>query len=231
MRLEIIDAIRLLIVAFLSYMPTVAFAGWFEAWIAKKVGDDIPEQAGFLTLNPLAHFSTFGFGALLVGIFFGHYMPIFRGIPGWGKHVPITPSVLMGRHRSLRTVLALTARSLGHFIATVFAFAVMVLFLHVSKIHTGTPLVFSQGTSLIEALRFVLYFFFQQNSVLFIIYFIIGVFHSIVYFYFPQLHLFSTQTMLWTIAILLLAIFIGSPLLEMFLYKFFMLVESLLVGA
>ena len=230
MRLELINGLRLLIVAFLSYVPTVSFAGWFEAWVAKKMGDDIPEQAGFLTFNPFVHFNIVGFGALLVGIFFGQAMPLLRGIPGWGQHVPISPSVLMGGNRNFRVVAEFIGRSIGHFILMFISFLIMISVLNVSMVYTGTPMIVTEGTSLVEALRFIVFFFFQQNSILFVIYCIIGVFHSIVFFFLPDLHYFSTQTMLWTIAILLLAIFIGSPLLELFLHNFFMLIESIFVA-
>lgn len=61
MRLELIDGIRLLIIAFVAYIPTVTISGWFTAWVAKRCDDDLPERFGFLTLDPFVHFSFFGF--------------------------------------------------------------------------------------------------------------------------------------------------------------------------
>ena len=62
MRLELIQAKQLIIIALLAYIPTVTFTGWFEAWVSKKCGDDLPEQFGFLTLDSLSFFF-----ALMVG--------------------------------------------------------------------------------------------------------------------------------------------------------------------
>ncbi|MBO4327595.1 MAG: site-2 protease family protein [Clostridia bacterium] len=52
-----------------------SFRGFFQAWVAKKLGDHLPEQDGFLTMNPKAHINIFGFiMLLLVGIGFGKPM-------------------------------------------------------------------------------------------------------------------------------------------------------------
>jgi Zn-dependent protease len=52
-----------------------SFRGFFQAWVAKKLGDYLPEQDGFLTMNPKAHINIFGFIMLLIiGIGFGKPM-------------------------------------------------------------------------------------------------------------------------------------------------------------
>ena len=52
-----------------------SFRGFFQAWVAKKLGDHLPERDGFLTMNPKAHINIFGFiMLLLVGIGFGKPM-------------------------------------------------------------------------------------------------------------------------------------------------------------
>lgn len=49
-----------------------SFRGFFQAWIARKLGDETPANMGFLTMNPLAHIDPIGFICmLLVGIGFG----------------------------------------------------------------------------------------------------------------------------------------------------------------
>ena len=45
------------IVLLISYFITIPIVGCFRAWVAEKMGDDTPEQFGFLTLNPMAHIS------------------------------------------------------------------------------------------------------------------------------------------------------------------------------
>ncbi|MBQ3868604.1 MAG: site-2 protease family protein [Clostridia bacterium] len=52
-----------------------SFRGFFQAWVAKKLGDHLPEQRGFLTMNPKAHLDPLGFVMLvLVGFGFGKPM-------------------------------------------------------------------------------------------------------------------------------------------------------------
>ena len=67
MRLDLIDGVRIIIIALLAYIPTVTLSGWFTAWTAKKCDDDLPERFGFLTFDPFAHVSIFGFALLLIG--------------------------------------------------------------------------------------------------------------------------------------------------------------------
>lgn len=52
-----------------------SFRGFFQAWVARKLGDDTPANMGFLTMNPLAHIHPIGFICmLLVGFGFGKPM-------------------------------------------------------------------------------------------------------------------------------------------------------------
>lgn len=49
-----------------------SFRGYFQAWVAKKLGDHTPEADGFLTMNPMAHINLIGFICLLLcGFGFG----------------------------------------------------------------------------------------------------------------------------------------------------------------
>lgn len=49
-----------------------SFRGFFQAWVAKKLGDYTPAQMGFLTMNPMAHIDLIGFICMiLVGFGFG----------------------------------------------------------------------------------------------------------------------------------------------------------------
>lgn len=49
-----------------------SFRGFFQAWVARKLGDETPANMGFLTMNPLAHIDPIGFICmLLAGIGFG----------------------------------------------------------------------------------------------------------------------------------------------------------------
>lgn len=63
-----------------AYSIVVPVSGYFRAWTAKKMGDDTPEELGFLTLDPFVHTDFVGLLCLLI---FG---------VGWGKNSPVNPS-------------------------------------------------------------------------------------------------------------------------------------------
>lgn len=77
-----------------AYCMSISIAGAFQAWIAKKMGDDTAEQLGFLTLNPLAHVNTLG----LVFLFYAGW--------GWGTQIPINPLAFVGPWRRVRFFIA-----------------------------------------------------------------------------------------------------------------------------
>ena len=208
MRLELIQGMQIIIIALLSYIPTVVLTGWFEAWTAKKCGDDVPEQFGFLTLDPMAHFNLVGFGFLLVGQLFGNYLPFFKDIPGWGRYMPLNPS----EHGGWKVALQFTARSIAHFVLLLVAFF---SYIFIVRNHQSLGLAF--GPSFFEALRDVVIFFYRQNFILCIIYFVIGLFRSIIFFYFPSFHMFSTEQLIKAFILLIVFIAIGSPLVEFLL--------------
>ena len=212
MRLELIEGLRIIIIALLSYIPTVAITGWFEAWVAKKCGDDVPEQFGFLTFDPMVHFNVIGFGVLLVGRLFGDYLPFFKDLPGWGRYMPLNPV------QSSRVLIFLqfTARAIAHFFLLLSAFFILVGFMKTSYLQpVGDTL--QSGSSVVQALLSVLLFFYRQNFVLCVIYFVIGLFRAALFLYFPQFHLFSSQHMVWAVLLLIVSVIVGSQLFEMLL--------------
>lgn len=229
MNLEIIHSLRQVIVMIFAYVVTVSFAGWFESWVAKQVGDYVPEQQGFLTLDPAQHFSMAGFGLLAISTLLGKYLPIFAGFPGFGRRVPIMPGALMGPHFKLRALLDFLGRSIGHFILTLLSFAAMVAFLKVKFFHVTNTATASQGTSLIESLRMIMIFLFQQNSALFIIYFVIGLVLAIIHFFFPEWQAFSAENTVKTMFMMILGIMLLSPFLNGILFSFLMIIENLLL--
>lgn len=77
--LRVIEILMSMLTIALTYTVSTTIAGYMQAWIAKKFGDDTPEEFGFLTLNPLAHIDPLGALCLMV-----------LGI-GWGKFIPINP--------------------------------------------------------------------------------------------------------------------------------------------
>ncbi len=224
MRLEIINGVQILIIAFISYIITITFAGWFEALIAKKVGDDVPEQSGFLTLNPLEHFNVFGFAALILPKFFPHALP-FQLIPGWGRYIPLVPDNIRGHYYKLRIFVEYVGRSFAHLILLIAAVTAMMLICgaaHVQlDVHTGGFVAMMSSNAESLSMVFVRLFLFicQQNLVLFVIHFILGIFKYLIYFHMSKLREVSVMTMIFGFILLMIGLSIFGPLLEIFAAK------------
>jgi hypothetical protein len=220
MRLELIEGLRIIIIATLAYIPTVTISGWFEAWVAKKSGDDIPEQFGFLTLDPILHFNVIGFGVLLVGQIFGDYLPFFKGLPGWGRYIPLNPTETSRG----KILLEFTARAIAHFALLLISFFVLVAMMKTSHIQSlqGSMQI---NSSIMQALFSVVLFFYQQNFILCIIYSVIGLFRALLFTYFPQFHLFSSQHIISATLLLILFVIIGSQIFETILSHFMALLS------
>ncbi|MGZ6250562.1 MAG: hypothetical protein ACXWL2_00885 [Candidatus Chromulinivorax sp.] len=218
MRLEIIVAFQYLIIAFISYMITIPFAGWFEALIAKAVGDQAPEDAGFLTLNPLEHFNVFGFAALLWSIFFTNMLP-FQFIPGWGRHIPLIPDNIRGKYYKLRIFIEYIGRSCGHLIVLTTAAICMMLVCGVEHVYGFVPMISDQTPTFQETLARLLFFICEQNLVLFIIHAILGGFKYLIYFYMPKMQEISFVTVIGAFIALLIGLSVFGPLLQIFVFK------------
>lgn len=224
MRLEFIDGLRIIIIAFLAYVPTVTFSGWFEAWVAKKNGDDVPEQFGFLTLDPMMHFNVIGFGILLIGQLFGDYLPFFKDLPGWGRYIPLNPS----ENSRGKILLQFTARAIAHFILMLVAFFTLVGFAKIT-LSASTGTLIQTNSSIFQSLSSVLFFFYKQNFVLCVIYAVIGLFRALLFAYFPQFHLFSSNHFISATLLLILFVIVGSQIFETILSNFMALLSHALM--
>ncbi len=83
-----------------AYFLSVTLTGAGQAWLAKKMGDSTAEDAGLLSLNPLAHIDALGLGLVIL---FGF---------GWGKILPIDPQRIYAPWRSARLMLMYASESL-----------------------------------------------------------------------------------------------------------------------
>lgn len=214
LRLELIEGLRIIIIALLSYLPTVAISGWFEAWVAKKSGDELPEQLGFLTLDPMIHFNIAGFAALLIGQLFGDYLTFFKGLPGWGRYIPLSPSGL----NKGKILLQFSARAVAHFIMMLSAFGVIIILMHTSFL-TASQATIAATTPIMKSISSVLIFFYQQNLMLCVIYCVIGFFRAFLFSYFPEFHMFSSQHIIYAVLLLFIFILLGSQIVEILLSK------------
>lgn len=79
-----------------------------HAWVATRFGDDTPERAGRLTLNPLKHLDPLGSLMLLLAGF------------GWAKPVPINPYTIR-RNNSAGVMLVSIAGPLSNLLLAILA--------------------------------------------------------------------------------------------------------------
>ena len=228
MRLEIINGLQILIIAFIAYIITIPFAGWFESFVAQQVGDDAPEQAGFLTLNPLEHFNVFGFAAVLWSIFFRNALP-FQLIPGWGRYIHLMPDNIRGSHYKAKIFIEYVGRAFAHLILLIASVTIMMLICGAAHVHGFIPMLTANATSFKEVVVSLLFFMCQQNLVLFVIHFILGVFKYLIYFHMPKLQEISVMTMIFGFIVLLIGLSIFGPLLELFAVKMIAGIQSILL--
>lgn len=85
--LRIIETSITILSVGLAYVASATTAGYMQALAAKHMGDRTPEDAGFLTWNPIVHIDPIG--ALLL---------LCTGI-GWRKQIPINHSFIVGNWR------------------------------------------------------------------------------------------------------------------------------------
>ncbi len=223
MRLEIIQGLQVIIISLLSYVPTVTIVGWFEAWIAKKCDDDVPEQFGFLTLNPFVHFNILGFAVLLIGQLFGDYITIFQGIPGWGRYIPLNPS----EYSRWRASLEFHARGIAHLILTIMGMIGIILFMKFGLIGMNSAIAPSSAW---RSILQVLQFFYIQNQLLAVIYLAVGTFRSIVFYWYPDFYIFSAQHIFLGILILFSTVMIAAGIFKIIIANIMSLVTYLMLA-
>lgn len=210
MRLDLIDGVRIIIIALLAYIPTVTFSGWFTAWTAKKCDDDLPERFGFLTLDPFAHVSIFGFALLLIGEVFGNYISIFKRIPGFGRYIMLDPRT---EGSKIKVFIEFFARACSHLLMLTFSFFILLFLAQQYKITSSSA---ANVPSLLLACFEVLRFFFFQNLSLCAIYILFGIADCICFFY-NIVRMLSLEYFFVLIAVLLLLDTLVTNLLQGYL--------------
>jgi hypothetical protein len=108
----------LTLVAFVfAYFFSVTLTGYLQTKVSSTLGDDTATDAGFLSLNPLAHLDVIGF-ALLVLMGFG-----------WGRFVPLDPYAIHGRNRNAKLAVLYGSEALLSLAIATSAFLLLVFFL------------------------------------------------------------------------------------------------------
>jgi Zn-dependent protease len=118
----VISGTSLLEVVYLIIGIIIALVGheYAHAWVAWRLGDQMPRQTGRLTINPRLHVDPFGSlllpGILLLPVLFGRFLfPIFA----YGKVMQFNPWTLRRRDRDA-TIIALAGPAANIVLAFVF---------------------------------------------------------------------------------------------------------------
>lgn len=124
------------VVLVLTYFMSVPILGCFRAWVAKRMGDDTPQDLGFLSLNPVEHVSMLWLSVLV----------ILRTNFAFGRYIPINPFNIQGKSRWLKLSAAyLSDACMGLIISTVSLF----IFVAVLRVHPAALArkMFNDGTT------------------------------------------------------------------------------------
>lgn len=106
------------LIVLLTYFTVIPIIGFFRAWVAEKMGDDTPEQLGYLTLNPMAHVSFFWLAIMALG-----FVPF-----GFGQYIPINPHNFHGKWRVFRMLAAYLSDATANIVLALLALFCFVLF-------------------------------------------------------------------------------------------------------
>lgn len=148
------ESIITLVTFLIAYGVSVTIAGFFTAWICLKMGDDTPEQEGFLTLNPLAHIDFLGTIFLVLYKF------------GWGKFIAINPYNITGRFRLLKVFFAFSSKAIGHFLLAM-ASIITLLGIFGQRVLMGPlPQEFPNASSYIISIGYILLSMMITNTIL-----------------------------------------------------------------
>jgi hypothetical protein len=231
MNIEIIRTIQILIIGTIVYLVNSSLGGFGEAWIAKKAGDSAAEDLGFKTLHPAPHFSFFWYAFMLSGLVFNKSIPFLSGIPGVGNFVPVLPDTITGKYRKAKIWLVFFGRPLVYLLLFLFSF--ICLFIPLFK-YSFMLADLGASSSLLNTLRMIAIIFHRQTIELLSIYCTISFSRAILYFYFPQLNLFSMENMimmfvLWFGIAAFITPFVIEMLFSLFLYAG-ILDQNLMVG-
>ena len=118
-----------------------------HAWTANFFGDDTPGRYGRLTLNPLAHLDVMG-----------SLMLLFVGF-GWAKPVPVNPYALGRRSPAAYMWVSLAGPMSNLIMAVLAAIPFQLGLISVND-------VFSQGSSILPTIPFLLFEFVYINLIL-----------------------------------------------------------------
>jgi len=177
--LDTIHTLKLFIAVLAAYFPTVAFTGYFEAWLAKKFGDDTPEEAGLLTLNPLAQTRPMGLIMLLLAV-----LAHFPLISTFGQYIQVDQSKIRAPYAKLKYLMVLWARAFASIMLCCASIFMWILFWRLAEV----PYEFSKNyPALMSSIQMLYLVFRELNIISAVLEFVLGIVRFIMSFLFPNL--------------------------------------------
>lgn len=221
LNLAMIDMLKALIAALLVYFPTVAFSGYWEAWTARRLGDNSVAVAEFISFNPAVHTDLIGLTSILLalGLNVGF-------IFGFGRYIPINLAVFTPPHRFLKLCAVLLARPLANLFLLISTVILFALFCGGMWFTAGQ----SALSPFLLAIRMVLQTMIDLNLISFTIYTIVACFRLLLLYAMPNLVIANWQT--WALLLLLsiLMFIVLAPFIKMLVLLLLINVERCLVA-
>lgn len=175
-----IESVKFLIAMVAAYFPTVTISGYFEALIARKMGDRSEYVAEFISLNPMVHANFLGLASILLAVFANLKFFI---ILGFGQTIPINLQAINGQHRWLKLCAVLFVRPLINLLMLISAVVILV-FLG-SGVFPGVVQLTSLG-SLTVALQSICTAIIFLNMLAVILYTVYGLFKLVLVYAWPD---------------------------------------------
>ena len=205
-----------LITFLIAYVVSCTVAGCFAAWIALKMGDDTPEQNGFLTFNPLMHVDFLG---LL-------FMLLYRF--GWGRFTPINPFNIHQPWRIAKTIFAFCAETLAFIVISISS--MMFLFLLFGREMHILLENFNTGSSYFTAIGLILVSLLTVSAMLSVASFLVNIIGLAVMIYMENHTEYMHYTELIMMAVPLLIFWLFGSSMIGFVLNFIHAIAYLLVS-
>lgn len=175
------------------------------------MGDDTPEQEGFLSLNPLVHIDFLGTLFLMLYKF------------GWSKFIPINPFNMHGKYRLVKVLTAFSAQTWAHLMLALFSLITLIgLFGEkVLNVIFVQPLSqsFPESSSYILAIALIVISMLVVNTILAVTSFLINMCGVAVMFFVEKHPQYMLYTSLIMLVVPLLVFYLFGTTLILFIFS------------
>lgn len=214
--LSTIHTLKLLIAILTAYFPTVAITGGFEAWLAKKFGDDTAEEAGLLTLNPWVHTRLTGLLMLLFAV-----LARFPLISTFGQYAQIDQFKINQPLRKLKYLLVLWSRAFMSVLLCGLAIFSWILFWYLIEVPYGLD---KTHPALVSSIQLLYLIFREINIISAVLEFVLGLTRFVMSYIFPNM---GEESLLFVMIVEIYLLIFSWYFIAPYLHTMVVLVESL----